>query len=172
MSSFRFSLNESSRSSTCPLQKARSSRKTAAHSRRAGPRLQDAMLAAQALPEPTQRPRQKRAPAAAACAPGTGSRPAAPSSNLEARGIHPSCSVLLQEPALLVRESSCCSSSPVDLSPATGYSGERTARSFTPAFSEQVVQSSRCAKAFLEAGPCSHSWPLTARKKCVMSGRP
>lgn len=50
----------------------------AAHSRRAGPRLQDAMLAAQALPEPTQRPRQKRAPAAAACAPGTGSRPAAP----------------------------------------------------------------------------------------------
>lgn len=48
--------------------------------------------------------------------------------------------------ALLVRESSCCSSSPVDLSPATGYSGERTARSFTPAFSEQVVQSSRCAK--------------------------
>ncbi|KAG5202221.1 hypothetical protein JEQ12_003611, partial [Ovis aries] len=68
------------------------------------------------------------------------------SSNLEARGIHPSCSVLLQEPALLVRESSCCSSSPVDLSPATGYSGERTARSFTPAFSEQVVQSSRCAK--------------------------
>lgn len=38
--------------------------------------------------------------------------------------------------ALLVRESSCCSSSPVDLSPATGYSGERTAVSFTPAFSK------------------------------------
>ena len=41
----------------------------------------------------------------------------------------------------------------MDLSPTTGYSGERTAHSFTPAFSEQVVQSSRCAKVGGEALP-------------------